>query len=49
MLFAKILLIVAIAIAILLAVYVRVRAWRARRAAAREAWRVELERDLRRD
>ena len=48
MLFAKILLVVLIVIAILLAAYLRVRAWRARRDAERAAWEAELERDLRR-
>lgn len=49
MLFAKILLVAAIVIAILIAVYLRVRAWRVRRTAERAAWEAELDRDLRRD
>ncbi|QZY52659.1 hypothetical protein [Leucobacter tenebrionis] len=49
MVFAKVLLIIAIVIAILLALYMRWRAWHARRVRERAAWQAELERDLRRD
>lgn len=45
---AKVVLIVAILIAITLGVFMRVRAWRRRRAQAKAAWQAELDRDLRR-
>lgn len=45
---AKTLLIIAILVAVGLGVFLRVRAWRRRRAAAKAAWQAELDRDLRR-
>ncbi|WP_162903598.1 hypothetical protein [Leucobacter sp. wl10] len=45
--FAKFVLVALIVVVVLLTVYLRVRAWRARRAAERAAWEAEIERDLR--
>lgn len=49
MLLAKVLIVSAIVIAILLGLFLRVRAWRARREQERAAWQAELDMDLRGD
>lgn len=45
--FAKFVLVVVILVVIVLALYLRVRAWRAHKAAEKAAWEAEIERDLR--
>lgn len=47
MLFAKIVLIAAVLVAASLGIFMRVRAWRARKIAERARWEQELARDLR--
>ncbi|WP_017793612.1 hypothetical protein [Leucobacter salsicius] len=47
MLFAKVILIIAIVLAAALGVFMRVRAWRRRKQAERARWNAELARDLR--
>ncbi|WP_169447474.1 MULTISPECIES: hypothetical protein [Leucobacter] len=49
MVFGKALLVIVIVVTILLALFLRVRAWRARRAQERAVWQAELDRDLRGD
>lgn len=44
---AKVVLIVAILVAVALGVFMRVRAWRRRRAHAKAVWQAELDRELR--
>lgn len=47
MLFAKIVLLIAILIAVALGVFMRVRAWRRRKRDERDRWNDELARDIR--
>ncbi|GAA1610853.1 hypothetical protein [Leucobacter chromiireducens] len=47
MTFAKILLLLLVLGAVVLGLWLRVRAWRARRAAARRAWQAEVDAALR--
>ncbi|MCW2287233.1 hypothetical protein [Leucobacter luti] len=47
MAFAKTLLIIVIVLVVALALLMRVRAWRARRTAAKRAWQAEVDRAIR--